>query len=227
MIFPKKYKILIIDDEQSGRKALQLLLEKEFWPYTEKINIAESFEDAKLKICETEYDLIFLDINLKGFSGFDLLQFVSTSVTLVFVTAYSQYTIQALRAKAFDYLIKPVNPKELRQCLERILQEKKQSPKVQCLVIRNRGLSKFINLSDILYIEGDGPYATIYCTDEPVKVSKTLKSILPELGDGFIRVHKSYIVNRDFVKGFKHDKVFLVNNKCLPVSRTGIKNLTT
>lgn len=223
----KKYKILIIDDEQSGRKALQLLLEKYFWPYTEKINIAKSFDDAKSKIGETEYDLIFLDINLKGYSGFDLLQFLSPASTLVFVTAYSEYTIQALRAKAFDYLIKPLNPVELRQCLDRILQERQQLQKVQKLVIRNRGLSKFIYLSSILYIEGDGPYATIFCTDEPIKVSKTLKSILPELGDGFVRIHKSYIVNRDFVKGFKHDKVFLVNNKSLPVSRTGIKILTS
>jgi DNA-binding LytR/AlgR family response regulator len=221
-----KYNILIVDDEESGRTTLKILLEKEFWAYTSSIQLGRSFEETKEKILANRFDIIFLDINLKGLSAFDLLSFIPNTTKIIFVTAYSEFAIPALRKKAFDYILKPIKRDELISCMQRLLIDTTTWSSSETLHIKEKGLTKILKLSEIIYIKGNGPYSTFWVDKENYTTSKTLKSILTELGDSFVRIHKSYVVNRFFVKGYNKEKLYLLNNICLPVSRSGLKNLS-
>lgn len=223
---PLKYPILIVDDEDSGRQSLKILLEKVFRAYIQKIDFAKSFAQAREMILEKEYQLIFLDINLKGISAFDLLKFIPPQAKIIFVTAYSEFMLQALRSKAFDYLVKPVKEEELDACLQRILQEQAAGGEQHTIHIRAGGMTRLIEKKDILYIEGDGPYSSIILKTEVIKTARTLKSMMAELDEQFIRIHKSYVVNKKYIRAFNMDKLILNNDQCLPVSRTGYKNLS-
>jgi two-component system LytT family response regulator len=220
-----KYSILIVDDEFSGRTTLKILLEKHFWAHINTITFAKTFEEAKENIQESNFDLIFLDINLKGITAFELLPFIGNSTSVVFVTAYSEYMIQALRNKAFDYLVKPVKEEELRDCLLRFQKSTKIELKDEYIHIKQRGLTRILKTAEIIYVEGDGPYSTIHLKDDSCTTARTLKSLIPELGDNFVRIHKTYVVNRSYIKGFVNNKITLINDQTLPISRTGIKNI--
>lgn len=220
-----KYKILIVDDEESGRKTLQILLPKLFWAYIENISLAKDYKSASEKLIKEKFDIVFLDINLNGKSSFDLIAQIPQQPKIIFVTAYSEFMLQALREKAFDYLVKPVKEDELKNCLERITKDQQENDLQNSILIKSKGITRIITFNDILYIEGDGPYSIFHLKDEKIKTAKTLKSILPDLHKNFVRVHKSYVVNRTYIKGFTMDKLTLYNEKCLPVSRTGFKTL--
>lgn len=220
-----KYTILVVDDESSGRTTLKILLEKQFWTHTESLSFSKSFEEAKIKLKTNQYDIVFLDVNLKGISAFDLLTFIPLATKVVFVTAYSEFMLQALRSKAFDYLVKPIREEDLKECLFRLQRALTTDNGNLSLHIKQRGLTRILKYSEIVYIEGDGPYSNIHLKDDSCTTARTLKSLLPELGNGFVRIHKTYVVNRTQIKGFNKDKLILLNDQCLPVSRTGLKKL--
>jgi two-component system LytT family response regulator len=221
-----KYRILIVDDEDSGRQTMRILLEKSFWPYIQSIDYSKSFDEAQNKIIKSEFDLVFLDINLKGISAFDLLRFIPSTTKVIFVTAYSEFMLKALRNKAFDYLVKPVKEEDLTACLERLRKESEQESEVKCIYVKVKGITNIVDIGDIIYIEGDGPYSIFHLKTETLKTAKTLKLITPEVNKSFVRIHKSYLVNKKYIKGFNMDKLILYNEKWLPVSRTGFKNLS-
>lgn len=218
-----KFSIHIVDDEHSGRTALKVLLEKSFWAHIESFTYSHTFEEAKEKLQSNKYDILFLDINLKGISAFELMTFIPIATKVVFVTAYSEFMLKALRNNAFDYLVKPIKEDELTQCLNRLQKELTLGSDERCLLIKQRGITMLCKHSDIFYIEGDGPYSIIFMQKETITTARTLKSLEPELGIGFIRIHKSYLVNKAFIKGYNKDNLILKNEQSLPVSRTGLK----
>lgn len=222
---PLKFRILIVDDEESGRTALHILLKKNFGAYIDSIQFAKSFEEAKEHLSLDTYHLIFLDINLRGISAFDLLTAIPTLSKVVFVTAYSEFILKALRNKAFDYLIKPIKEEELKECLGRLIIENDNDKAT--IHIKQHGITRVIKLKDIIFIEGDGPYSKFNLANEVVVTARTLKAIHQDLGDTFIRIHKTYMVNKLYIKGFNRETLILNNQKCLPVSRTGFKELST
>jgi DNA-binding LytR/AlgR family response regulator len=218
------FNILIVDDEQSGRVSLHILLEKLFVSFTESIKIAKSFNEAELLLKDHVFQLVFLDINLKGFSAFDLLPNITPNTKVIFVTAYSEFVYKALRGKAFDYLLKPIKEEELRECLERI---KKEEYGLNAVIhVKQNGNSRILNIRDILFIEADGPYSKIHLKIEVIVIARTLKSVLEDLGDAFIRNHKTYAVNQLYIKSFNSNQLLLNNERCLPVSRKGFRELS-
>ena len=221
-----KFKLLIVDDEESGRKSLKILLEKLFWVHTERLELCNSFESARDRVLEQEFDIIFLDINLRKISAFGLLEFISSSTRVVFVTAYSEFMLQALRSKAFDYLLKPVKEADIQACLDRILKDRSEKLMSATITLRLKGFTRFVPISDILYIEGSGPYSIFQLKNEVIKTARTIKSVQPDLADHFIRIHKSYLVNRHYIRGYNTEHLILLNNTCLPVSRSGYKLLS-
>lgn len=223
-----KINLLIADDEFSGRSTLDLLLRRELSNRQNIIiNLASSLEEVIQKIEENYYEIIFLDINFKGKSSFEILDIIPKTSKVVFVTAYGEHVIKALRKNAFDYLLKPVKQEELSNCLNRYFNSKSDDEISEVIQIREKGFTRRLQIKDISHLRGQGPYSHIYFNQEQVTVARTLKSLIPELGSNFIRIHKSYLVNRKFIKAFQHDQLILINQVCLPISRNGIKNLDT
>ena len=192
-----KIKLLIADDEYSGRFTLEMLLRKELADYQNiEIDIVANLEDVVKQITSTIYDLIFLDINFKGDSSFEIVDLIPKTSKIIFVTAYGEHVINALRKNAFDYLLKPVKTEELSDCLKRYFNSRNNNRQNEQIQIKEKGFTRWLQINEISHLRGQGPYAHIFVNNEQITVARTLKSLMPELGNNFIRIHKSYLVNR-------------------------------
>jgi two-component system LytT family response regulator len=226
---------VIIDDEKLGVEVLHSLITNHYPPAT-LLGKAYNLEEGLCLIEKTKPDVVFLDIVLQGNNGFDLLSRLSPAdFKVVFVTSYNQYALQAIKFSAFDYLLKPVLVEELLQCitkLEKVLNDKngepvaRQEPENQRLFMNERTRLEYVNFTEITYLKGDGNYTHIY-TDQGKEnyTAKTLKEydeILCVPGSGFLRIHKSYIVNMSFIRSVvKSDNIYVIlkNGEKLEVSR--------
>jgi DNA-binding LytR/AlgR family response regulator len=210
----QKLSALIVDDEESARKLLQKLLEE-----TLLFNDIRSSQSVSSAVSELSYfnpDLIFLDIKMPGKDGFAFIHdipYIEKKPGIVFVTAYEQYAIKAIKNQAFDYLLKPVNRKELKQCIIKYIELKKEeslfarnerSPepydKMTRIRVNTRSGTVFINPATILYCKADGNY-TIICTGEKQHLcSMNLGKVEEQLpGNGFLRIGRSYIINYEHI----------------------------
>ncbi len=223
-----KLKALIVDDEHSGRSSIKILLNKNCYYLFEKIVTASSLNEA-IKIVENEsFNICFLDIELGSQSGFDLIPYLPPSTKIIFVTAYSQYAIKALKGHAFDYLLKPLNPIEFKTCISRYEKEVLSNDGIRrYLQVKEQGSNIPISFEEIEFLRADGAYSKIHLVKKKeYTIAKTLKSMIDILGADFIRIHKSYIVNKMMIKSFKKNSLTTTQNTCLPVSRVGAKELS-
>jgi len=209
-----KLSALIVDDEESARKLLIRLLEET--SHFKEIRAASSVNSANFEMTKFDPDIVFLDIKMPGKDGFSFINDLKQrhkDPEVVFVTAYEQFAIKALRNDAFDYLLKPVNRKDLKLCISRFLDQKfdlagpenkSVSPLSRDLISRIRVNTRtgtlFINPSSILYCKADGNYTTI-CTGNKqhlcsMNIGK-VEAMLP--GRGFVRAGRSYIVNFEYI----------------------------
>lgn len=223
-------KTIIIDDEKQIRDGFNILLS-----HFSTINVigeAATVTDG-IKIIEAlKPDLVFLDIQLKNETGFQILETLkTTNFKLIFVTAYNEYAIKAFKYSAFDYLLKPIDPQELEQTLERLvlqtkvsnvqLQNLKTFSTNQKLVIKTTEQAYVLSIKDIIHCEANQSYTFFYLKDNTrILSSKTLKeydTFLPK--PNFIRVHQSHLVNVNYIKAYNNEgKLVLKNNTEVPVS---------
>jgi two-component system LytT family response regulator len=203
-------KAIIVDDEFHGRENLKKIIEL-YCPEVTVLGSAESTVQAAKYVRDLKPDVVFLDINMPVLDGFDFLsEFEDRDFMAVLVSAYSEYGIKAVKAGAVDYLLKPVNIKELKLTVKKLISLKKkqiaESPYFENdkLVVPDSHGFNIINLDEIIRIEADGSYSKIHLIDGKSRiVTKTLKDFedsLPETS--FFRVHKSHIVNLQYVKEF-------------------------
>jgi two-component system LytT family response regulator len=210
----KKLNALIVDDEEKARLLLNKLLEETL--FFKEIRSAQSVSEAKNEVSQFEPDIIFLDIKMPGKDGFAFMQDLPPRFRkhkIVFVTAYEQFAIKALKNQAFDYLLKPVNRKELRQCIMRFIEEGNEDPdsgktvkiieigaKITRIKVNTRTGTLFINPADILFCKAEGNYTTI-CTGKKQHLCSMnlgkVAEMLPK--NGFIRLGRSYIVNFEYI----------------------------
>jgi len=222
-----KINALIVDDEYSGRITLQILLQKEFSHLFDKIILASSLEEAIQKNTSETFHLCFLDIELNNDSGFSLLSHLSKATTVIFVTAYSEHAIKALREKAYDYLLKPVNPPELKSAISRYEKEMMAVDLQKYIFIKEQGYTVPVAFNEIEYLKANGPYSKVCLVNRTEYVlAKTLKTMSKCLNSDFIRIHKSYIVNKKMIQNFKKDRLITTTQICLPVSRVGARVLS-
>ena len=133
-----KLSALIVDDEESARRLMVKLLEETL--YFSDIRLAQSVDSALSELNNFNPDLIFLDIKMPGKYGIEFvneLHFVDGKPGIVFVTAYDQYAIQAIKIQAFDYLLKPVNRKELKECIEKYIGKHEELPSQSASKVRS------------------------------------------------------------------------------------------
>ena len=202
----KTYRALIVDDERLARTDLISLLKA--FPNVTLAGEASDVPSALKAIEQLNPDVIFLDIQMPGQTGFDLLNQADTSAKIIFVTAFDEYALRAFEVNALDYLLKPVNPKRLKDAIEKldaeISDEYSHLRKLNYddrLFLQVNSNMKFIKVSDLICINASGDYSEIYAGD--VKKGLTNKSMrewegrLPE--NHFCRIHRSTIINLDYI----------------------------
>lgn len=235
-------KILLIDNEEEVRQTLKHMVSA-WGKNMHSIEEADGVATGLQKITTYQPDIVLLDVEMNDGTGFDLLQQLSNpSFQLIFTTAHNQYAIQAFRFSAIDYLLKPVDPADLANALQKatgnisnntlqkqlsvLLQQYsgKRDNEGQ-IVLKDVDKTYFIKINDILYCEAEGSYTRFYLSNaEPVFVSRNLRSYEELLSPaGFIRTHHSCLVNPSKIKVYdrKTDSgtLILEGGYTLPVSQ--------
>jgi two-component system LytT family response regulator len=225
---------LIVEDKAYIRKGLLNLLEL-IETDVQVVGECESVKEAIIVANACKPELIFLDINLTDGNAFEFLeQTEHLNFKVIFITAYEEYALQALKMGAVDYLLKPVDIDELGTALDKVKQIPNTAQKEQINVAKqvwNKQNDKLIlslhdsfqvvDLEELMYCESDKGYTTFYCSDgKKHVVSKTLKTFEEQLNAAnFVRPHQSFMVNLKFID--KYDKsgiIYLKNGKKIPVS---------
>jgi two-component system LytT family response regulator len=241
----KKLSALIVDDEENARILLNKLLEETL--LFNDIRLVQSVDAAYSELKHFYPDIIFLDIKMPGKDGFSFIQDlpVSTRINkIVFVTAYDQFAIKAIKNQAFDYLLKPVNRKELKQCLTRFIESSKANIIIETPVkiiesrerltrirVNTRTGTLFINPVDILFCKAEGNYTTVCTGKKQHLCSMNLGKVAELLPlNGFIRVGRSYIVNFEYITMLdrKESTVLLVRDgesATIKIPRQHLKDL--
>ena len=230
---------VIIDDEEMGR----LSLRKKINMYCDSVDVvgeAENGEAGIKLIAEKNPDIVFLDIEMPVMNGFEMMgKLLEPNFHLIFVTAYDQYAIKAIRYAAFDYLLKPVDIDQLKQALARINSKETKQTKRQLQTLQEQlnmvyPLGKiavptidgllFFNTKDIIHLEAEGNYTTLYMVDDKKQVtSRSLKDFEELLPSAFFfRCHHSHMISLQFISRYiKGDggQIELENGQTVPVSR--------
>jgi DNA-binding LytR/AlgR family response regulator len=238
-------RILIVDDEPAARAQLHDVVDS--MPDLMVIGECSDGNAAIKAIMELAPDIVFLDIDMPGVDGFSVAKATEQlSYQLVFVTAHHQYALQAFETHAVDYLLKPARPSLIEKCLAKILRQEvltlhkqpvKSAP--SSLVLTDINDTRVININHVLYIEGLGRYRRIHLSAEGTNIHKletvlsdtTLDEFTDQLGEkGFMRVHRSYLVNLSLVTSLKSSErqynVFLKGvSEAIPVARSRVKIL--
>lgn len=240
-------KAIIIDDEARARTLLQRML-AEYCADVEVIADCGDLPSGVKAIRKMKPDVVFLDIEMPGYSGLELLDFFDENeitFSLIFVTAYNKYAIKAFKLSAVDYLLKPVEPSDLEQAMERLKKRTHKEKNGNISVLRENlkedGLDKiavpdansirFLKLDEILYFKADNTYTDIFFEDgSKLTISRTLKNIEDTLAGTphFFRCHKSYIINTRFMTDYvKSDGGYLVikSKHIIPLSPDKVHDL--
>lgn len=217
----------ILEDEPKAANVLKRMLGNQcenldqIWHF----NSVEAGSEALEDIAPT---LAFLDIHLPDGSGFDLLTQLKTKGTaVIFTSAHSQYAIEALRQDAKDYLVKPYTSSELRAAIERAMDtvsKENHGKKGIRISLQTERFTHLIGLDELAYCEAHGNYTKIHLKNgREIVISRTLKQFEDQLGQhGFIRIHRTFMVNSRFITGLeKQDggSVVLEGNVLVPISR--------
>ena len=237
-----KFSAVIIDDEQNNIDNLTILLGKHCNQIA-VIGTALNANEGERVILQYQPDIVFLDIQMPNRNGFELLQSIKiANFELIFVTAFDQYGIQAVKFSALDYLLKPINTDELinavNKAIPRIV-EKKQNQKLENLLhvleqqqhfelhriaLSSAKETRFVRTQEIIRCESSNNYTSFYLLgDEKIIASKPIfeyEEILSQYG--FIRCHQSHLVNKIHIKSWiKEDGGFLLmqDNSQVPISR--------
>lgn len=233
-------KALIVDDETKARGMLRAML-ADNCPQVEVIGEAENVPAAVKAIYAHHPDLVFLDIEMPGYTGFQLLEMIEQpTFQVVFTTAYSEYALKAFEVSAIDYLLKPIRIQKLKEAVERVeklagrhaTEERLKTLKANLGAEKWQKLSLpvldgfvFVNLEDVEYLEAAGSYTKIVkCDGSHFMVSRVLRELESQLSNvtGFFRCHRSYVVNSNrIVKWQKTDggTLILQSGQHIPINK--------
>jgi len=198
---------LVVDDEALARKNVTVLLRGD--PDIGSIEECGSGIEAIEVIRRSKPDLVFLDVQMPECGGFDVLELLGADLprTIIFVTAYDQYALQAFEAGALDYLLKPFDDARFGRALRRAKEKlahyaSPQAQPAKRLAVRSPGQLLFLNVSDIDWIEAASYYACLHVGGDTHIIRRTLSELERDLGEEkFIRIHRSIIVNLDRIHG--------------------------
>ena len=215
-------KALIVDDSTNAIESLTGLL-KIYLPQVEILGYAMDVDEGIFMIKEVRPELVFLDIEIKAQTGFDLLKaFPEIDFEVIFVTGYNEYAIEAFNHNALHYLVKPIVPEKLIEAVNRLKKQKDDaySEKIRNLsglnfsnlqnekriIVKTEKETRFIWLKDILYVNAEGRYSIIHLDNKKkIIVSRLLKEMESQFkSEEFFRVNKSFIINLNYIDAVKH-----------------------
>lgn len=238
-------KAVIVDDEACFREMIEVLL-KDYFPNIQVVDRVESVQQAIQTIEEHQPDLVFLDIEIRSGTGFHVLQQLKTrNFKLIFITAYNEFAIQAIKFSAIDYILKPINEFEFKAGVERAVQEIERNEKPspidnllhnnqknhkKKLVLRTINDIYLVSIDEIIRCCADNSYTTFHLVSgEKIMVSKGIGEYADLLaGNGFFRSHQSHVVNLSYIQ--KIDKtdggsIVLKDKSTIPISTRKMPHL--
>ena len=221
----EKFDVIIVDDEESARNILSKLIEQ-FHPEFNVVATCEELTQAVPKIEQYKPQLVFLDIEMPLFAGYEITSFFDEiNFEIIFITAYDHYAVKAFEVAAVDYLLKPIEIDRLAEAIKRfksrkeeknaalnykVLQESLSSSHVKSLIVPSGGGQKSIQIENIVSIEANEAYSEITtANNERFLMSKNLKHFetLLENNTPFFRAHKSWIINTKFIQQFSFSEM--------------------
>jgi len=236
----KKTRAIIVDDEKWARTVLQTLLERDF----NNIDVIAQCIDvlsAVEKINELKPDIVFLDIEMPNYAGYEIVNFFDEiNFEIIFVTAFDQYAIKAFEVNALDYLVKPIDRVKLQETIKKLNSKIDSNHKIEQyqlllktikkgsfnkIILPELGNRRIIDLNDIIAIKADDTYTIVYLSsNKTITVSKTLKYFenLLEDNNTFFRSHRSWIINLTYIEKVNKTEniIFLKNGLKTTISRT-------
>ncbi len=232
---------IVVDDEKNSRENLKILLE-DFCEGIEVVGTAGTVAEAQNLIEKHNPNVVFLDIQMSNETGFDLLEkYEQVRFEVLFITAYSEYALKAIKFSAIDYILKPIDIDELQKAVEKVKEKVVAkslfSENIQILLQNLKSTSEdnnklaiptnegmvFVKLKDIFYFEGKNNHTLVHTRfNEKHLANKTLKEYESILSDyNFLRIHKSFLVNMDEIKEYmqgENASVVMNNNDTLVIS---------
>ncbi|MBA3662581.1 MAG: response regulator transcription factor [Bacteroidetes bacterium] len=234
----QKYRAVIIDDEEDSRSNTKNML-LNYCPEIDVVGEAASGPEGKLKIQELKPHVVFLDINMPGMNGFQMLEGIyNRDFCVIFLTAYSEHGITAVKAGATDYLLKPLMLSELQGAIHKVVQHyeagkgatavaKPEQDKNLVLINHSKGFT-LVDFKDIIWLEASDNYTNLFLNGQKkIVASKTLKEfemILPTAE--FFRIHRSALINVNYVKEYSNNEggeVILSDGTHVQVSKARVQ----
>jgi len=229
--FHKEIKTILVDDEDIALHRFRKALDA--YPFIKIIGEANDGRSAIELINKMRPDLVFLDIQMPEYSGLEILNHLSILPIIVFVTAYEEYAVKAFEKNSLDYLLKPVEEERLAITIDRIreksnngndtisqikhlLAEAQAQKSISTIPVKVGNKINLIHVPDIYYFEARDKYVYIHTKDQEYLIDHPLSFLIQRLPDAFIRVHRTYIVNKiqikEIHKYFKGGYLFIMNN---------------
>lgn len=198
-------RVLIVDDERLARNELNRLLDK--FPEIEVVGEASNGETAIEKIQELAPDLVFLDIQMPGMTGFEVLEHLRVVPNVIFVTAYDEYALKAFEVNALDYVLKPVELSRLEKAIKKVLLKAEDSSFEEKLSLDSQIFIKdgekcwFVKLEKVRMFESEGNYVRLYFETSRPMILKSLNNLEKRLSEQeFFRISRKYIINLNWIE---------------------------
>ena len=226
---------IIIEDEPISQQLLKLNI-SEFFHECEIVAVVDNVEDAISTIDNLKPNLVFMDIQIKGGTGFDVIDRIKDSdLKIIFVTAYSNYAIKAIKAKALDYILKPINKLEFLATVNHVKtyfskNTKETSFITQSIPIKTSLGTEYIKFENIIFLKADGAYTKVQLLNNSLLSAKNIgefENFLPSTI--FYRCHHSYIINTQHIEKLKKGRngmIHLSQNNSIPISQRKMKGFT-
>ncbi len=204
---------LIVDDERLARKELMKLLEDH--PMIEVVGEAMNAEEATQMVNELNPDLLFLDIQMPGKTGFQLLEELDSVPLVVFTTAYDEFALKAFEVNALDYLLKPIQPERLAEAVSKLADKERaknaaiRGPEKKLgladqVFVKDGDRCWFVSLTNVRLFESDGNYIKVYFDNNRPMIHKSLNALDEKLDErAFFRASRKHIVNLSWVEGIE------------------------
>ncbi len=229
------YKVLIVEDEFNAREVLRKMLSL-MYSNLEVVGEFASYKEAEAFFKSNTVDLAFFDIELEDGASVDYLKELSElNFQVIFITSYSKYAIDAIKVSPVDYLLKPLDPGELSVAFEKALLqlskakelvalkeiEKQQEELQRKIVIKTSDNTYYLNADDIIMLEAEGAYTTVFTTDRKIFTSRNLRHYENVLqGFNFARTHQKYMININHVKKLDANSDIVLTNDLKAVIST-------